>query len=84
MGFGEGAVPLVGGTRTDAGGLLCRESPGPSPPRLLADSSAGKMLLHIRNAERFEQQDVTVRTFIPHCWSPVFCRLGGGRVLALG
>lgn len=70
---------------------LCRESPSssqpapaPALPGSSLASSAGKMLLHVRNSQRFKQQDVTLRTFTPHCWSSVFCRLGRGGVLPLG
>lgn len=59
-------------------------APAPALPGSSLASSAGEMLLHVRNAEGFKQQDVTLRTFSPRCGSGVFCRLGRGRVLALG
>lgn len=67
--------------------LLCSSSgKAPAAPALSSSSltsSAGKMLLHVRNAERFEQQDMTLRTFIliAGAVSPAGCE---GKGLALG
>lgn len=51
-------------------------SPSSALPGSSLSSSAGKMWLRVRNAERLEQQEVTLRMFTPRCWSCVFCRLG--------